>query len=109
MNHREIGQMWDENAEAWTQLARAGYDVYRDRVNTPAFFAMLPEVRGLSGLDIGCGEGHNTRLLAQRGARMKAIDISGTFLRHASEMERKQPLGIRYEHASAVELPFADA
>src|SRR3989442_11587429 len=103
MNHREVGQMWDENAEVWTQLARGGYDVYRDRVNTPAFFAMLPEVRGLSGLDIGCGEGHNTRLLAQRGARMTAIDISNTFLRHASELEQKQPLGILYQLASAVE------
>ena len=37
---------------------------------------MLPDVRGLAGLDIGCGEGHNTRLLAGRGARLTAIDIS---------------------------------
>ena len=98
--------MWDENAEVWTQLARAGYDVYRDRVNTPAFFAMLPEVRGLSGVDIGCGEGHNTRLLAQRGAQITAIDISDTFLRHAGEMEQQKPLGIRYQKASALDLPF---
>jgi trans-aconitate methyltransferase len=63
MTHEEVGQYWDGNAEAWTLLARAGYDVYRDHVNTPAFFAMLPDVAGLTGLDIGCGEGHNTRLL----------------------------------------------
>ena len=109
MDHREVGRFWDENAEAWTQLARAGYDVYRDRVNTPGFFAMLPEVRDLTGLDIGCGEGNNTRLLAQRGARMTAVDISNTFLRHASELEQNQPLGIRYQRASAMDLPFADA
>ena len=29
---------------------RAGYDHYRDGLNTPAFLAMLPETRGLSGL-----------------------------------------------------------
>jgi ubiquinone/menaquinone biosynthesis C-methylase UbiE len=57
-------------------------------------------------LDIGCGEGHNTRLLAQRGARMMAIDISETFLHHASAMEQKQSLGIDYKIASALELPF---
>ncbi len=51
-------------------VARAGYDVFRDHLNTPAFFALLPDVAGLSGLDIGCGEGHNTRLLARRGARV---------------------------------------
>jgi hypothetical protein len=29
MNHTEAGKYWNENADAWTQLARAGYDVYR--------------------------------------------------------------------------------
>jgi ubiquinone/menaquinone biosynthesis C-methylase UbiE len=78
--------------------------VYRDYLNTPAFFAMLPDVTGLRGLDIGCGEGHNTGLLAQRGASMTAIDISPTFVRFASERK-----GIAYGVASAVALPFADA
>ena len=108
MNHREVGQMWDENAEVWTQLARAGYDVYRDYVNTPAFFAMLPDVKGLRGLDIGCGEGHNTRLLAQRGAKMTAFDIAATFIQYAIDAEREKPLGIGYQLASGVEMPFAD-
>jgi len=100
--------MWDENAEAWTKLARAGYDISRDHVNTPAFFAMLPDVRGLRGLDVGCGEGHNTRLLAGRGARMTAVDISGTFVRHARETEAREPLGIDYLIASALDMPLSD-
>jgi SAM-dependent methyltransferase len=109
VDHREVGRCWDGNADAWTKLSRAGYDVYRDYLNTPAFFEMLPDVKGLSGLDIGCGEGHNTRLLAQRGARLAAIDISPVFVRHAKLMEDQEPLGICYQVASAVELPFADA
>lgn len=96
MDHEEVGRYWDENADVWTELVRAGYDHYRDGLNTPAFLDMLPDVNSLSGLDVGCGEGHNTRLLAQRGARMTAIDISKSFIRHAGEAERKQPLGIRY-------------
>src|SRR5512136_126309 len=107
MDHKQVGRYWDGNAEVWTTLVRAGYDVYRDYLNTPAFFAMLPGVRGLAGLDIGCGEGHNTRLLAQRGARVTAVDISETFVRHARALEEREPLGIRYQVASAVELPFA--
>jgi ubiquinone/menaquinone biosynthesis C-methylase UbiE len=109
MDERGVGRMWDENAEVWTQLARAGHDVYRDCVNTPAFLAMLPEVRGLRGVDIGCGEGHNTRLLAQRGAQMMALDISETFVRHAHIAERDCTLGIDYKVASALELPFDDS
>lgn len=106
MDHEEVGRYWDENAEAWTELVRAGYDHYRDGLNTPAFLAMLPDVDGLSGLDVGCGEGHNTRMVAGRGARMVGVDVSGNFVRHAREAEVHEPLGIRYERASAVALPF---
>lgn len=109
MDHEEVGRYWDENAEVWTELVRAGYDRRRDVFNSPAFLAMLPDVSGLSGLDIGCGEGHNTRLLAERGASMIGIDISGNFVRLATEAELEQPLGIRYEIASAVDLPFEEA
>ncbi len=109
MDHNEVGRYWNENAAAWTHLSRAGYDVYRDQLNTPTFLAMLPPVEGLGGLDIGCGEGANTRLLAARGARMCALDIARVFLGYATESERQQPLGIRYLAASAVELPFPAA
>jgi hypothetical protein len=30
MNHEEVGRVWNGNAEAWTKVARARYDVYRD-------------------------------------------------------------------------------
>lgn len=109
MDHEEVGRFWDANADAWTKLARAGYDVYRDYLNTPAFFAMLPDVEGLSGLDLGCGEGHNTRLLAGRSAHVTAVDISEVFIGYARQSEEQAPLGIDYRLASAVELPFADS
>ncbi len=108
MDHEAAGRYWDENAEAWTALARAGYDVYRDHLNTPAFFEALPAVAGLTGLDIGCGEGHNTRLLADRGARMTGIDIAPRFIAHAERAEAEAPRAIAYQVASAVALPFAD-
>jgi len=108
MDHLTVGRYWDENAEVWTRLVREGYDVYRDLVNTPAFLAMLPPVDGLVGLDIGCGEGSNTRQLARRGARLVAVDVSHTFVRHVSAEETREPLGIRYVRASALRLPFPD-
>ena len=108
MNHVTVGEYWNGNAEAWSKLARAGYDVYRDHLNTPAFLELLPPVTGLQGIDLGCGEGHNTRLVARKGATMTAIDIAPVFIRLAQAEEMRAPLGITYKEASAVELPFAD-
>ncbi|HJU19671.1 MAG TPA: class I SAM-dependent methyltransferase [Stellaceae bacterium] len=108
MNRAEAAAFWEANAETWTRHSRAGFDVYRDHVNTPAFLALLPSVANLAGLDIGCGEGSNTRLLAKRGARMTAVDISPTFLRHAQAAELTEPLGIRYVQADAGFLPCAE-
>jgi len=109
LDHREVGKCWDGNADAWTHLARSGYDVCRDWLNTPAFLEMLPDVTGLQGLDLGCGEGGNTRLVSQRCACMTAFDIAARFVGHAIETERAETRGIRYLIASAIELPFADA
>ena len=106
MNEKEAGQYWNENAIAWTTMARAGFDIYRDHLNTPAFFSILPAINNLSGIDIGCGEGYNTRLLAQKGAKLKAVDIAENFIQKAIEAEKENPLGIEYIVASATELPF---
>jgi ubiquinone/menaquinone biosynthesis C-methylase UbiE len=108
LDDRQVGRYWEQNAETWTKLARMGMDVTRDHVNTPAFLSILPDITGLRGLDIGCGEGHNTRILASLGARMTGIDISKTFISHAHKKESEKPLGIHYEIANAVELHFPD-
>src|ERR1700723_2924028 len=106
MKPAEVAKFWEANAENLTRFARAGYDVYRDALNTPAFLRILPQVRGLAGLDIGCGEGANTRKLARLGARMQAIDVAPTFVRHAQATEAAAPLGIVYQVANGMELPF---
>ena len=108
MTPKEAAQFWEENAETWTRHARAGYDVYRDALNTPWFMGILPPVDGLAGLDIGCGEGYNTRELARRGARMTGVDIAPTFIRHARQAEEREPRQIRYVEGSGMALPFPD-
>jgi SAM-dependent methyltransferase len=105
--HRhEAAKAWESNAETWTRHVRAGYDIYRDALNTPSFLAMLPPVAGLSGLDIGCGEGAGTRHVARLGATMQGVDIAPTFILHAEAAERAEPLGIAYHVADAFSLPF---
>ena len=106
MDDSQVARMWDDNADVWTKFSRLGYDRYRDHVNTPAFLAMLPDIDGQLGLDVGCGEGHNTRCLAERGARVVAVDIASRFMQYAFESERAEPLGLRFVRASGRCLPF---
>lgn len=108
MDHREAGRYWNENAEGWTQLSRAGHDTFRDWVNTPAFLELLPDVFGKHGLDIGCGEGHNTRILSEHCARVTALDYSEVFIRHARAHEVTEARGICHVHGNALELPFPE-
>src|SRR3954469_17190337 len=103
MNDREAGEFWDDSAEIWTDLSRRGYNVYAEHINTPALLDFLPDVSGLFGLDLGCGEGTNLRLLAPRCASIVGLDLSPTFLRHAKAAAPEVP----YVQASGQELPFA--
>lgn len=108
MDHHQVGKHWDDLAPTWAAMGRGGYDYYRDSFNTPAFLEALPAIEDLKGLDIGCGEGHNARLLAERGAHMSAVDFSQVFLELANEVQTQDPV-ISYAAASAVELPFPEA
>jgi len=108
LDDKEVGRYWDENAENWIKLSRLGYDKCRDLINSPAFFKMLPDIKNLKGLDIGCGEGHNTRIAAKKGAKIVAIDISDVFIASAKEAELQDPLGIIYETESATTLPYLE-
>lgn len=106
MDEIEVGSYWNNNAQAWTVLSRAGHDIYRDYLNTPSFCEILPDIKGMRGIDIGCGEGSNTRLLAKQGAIIEAIDIAPVFIEKAKELEKEYPLGINYSVASATQLPY---
>lgn len=106
LSTEEVAALWNGNAERWTALSRQHFDTYRDLFNTPSFLAMLPPVQGLYGLDVGCGEGHNTRLVADLQAKMMGIDLSEVFIRKANEEEVRQPKGIEYLCANAEHLPF---
>lgn len=108
MERSEVARYWEANADTWTRHVRAGHDIYRDALNTPSFLAMLPPIAGLSGLDIGCGEGTNTRQLARLGARVHGVDIAPTFIRHAQAAEAIEPLGIVFQTGDGHALPFED-
>ncbi|PRY39439.1 class I SAM-dependent methyltransferase [Umezawaea tangerina] len=66
----------------------------------------LGDLTGLSALDLACGYGYNTRLLAESGARpVVGVDVSVEMVRLAQKYEARAPLGIEYVIADATDLP----
>ncbi|MCK4624897.1 MAG: class I SAM-dependent methyltransferase [Phycisphaerae bacterium] len=109
MDDRDVAKYWDENAPDWIKGVQAGYDVYRDYVNNPAFFGMLPDIAGLRVLDVGCGEGQSTRRAADLGATVVGIDISKEMIEAARRHERDRPRSIEYHTVSGNDMSmFAD-
>lgn len=100
---RERGA-WDRLADAWTERVRTDTDHNRVHVLDPATLAILGDVTGQSVLDAGCGEGRFARILAQRGARVTAVDLSSRMIEMACRMEQAQSLGIDYRVADVADL-----
>ena len=99
----ELDGGWSQSAEAW--IALAPEHATRKLLLDPVLLAEAGDVTGKRILDLGCGEGRFSRILAQRGGRTVGIDPIRRLVkeaqRHASGVER-------YAMASGEQLPFAD-
>jgi SAM-dependent methyltransferase len=97
-------QGWEEEAANWVAFARTpGHDRAHENTNLPALLSLLPEP-GSRTLDLGCGEGRLSRLLAGRGHRVVGVDAAPTMVRQAATHEEAEPV-IR---GDAGALPFRD-
>jgi SAM-dependent methyltransferase len=99
-----VASIWDRNAADWTAQVRDGQDLYREVFNNPSFFEFVADLSTLRVIDLGCGEGRNTRLFAMRGARMTGIDLSPRQIEAARAAEIDDPLGIEYHVCSFTNL-----
>ncbi len=65
-------------------------------------------VRGLKVLDVACGEGYGSSLLARSAASVSGVDISVEAVAHA-QAEYGGVQNLSFIRASAADLPFEDA
>ena len=68
----------------------------------------LPIVAGRDVLDIACGEGYGSALLARRAARVTGADIAPTAIAHARARYASRS-NLYFREADCAALPFADA
>jgi len=63
--------------------------------------------RGVDVLDIACGEGYGTHLIASHAASVVGVDVSADAVAHASRKYKRS--GLRFLHGSATAIPLPDA
>ena len=99
-----VMRQWDDATESWVDFVRQGKDYYRDELNNPASFRLIGNVKGQLVLDLACGEGNNTRILARKGAKVVGVDFSTKMIELARVKESEEKLGIDYHVADAADL-----
>jgi ubiquinone/menaquinone biosynthesis C-methylase UbiE len=99
---------WNKTAASWADFVRSDKDYYAGYVHGPALMRRVGHVDDLRVLDLGCGEGRWSRVLADKGASVVGVDGSADMIRFAIESERDDRLGIEYKRADLRKLPFED-
>ena len=97
-------EAWNQGADAFVHFVESGADYHRLLVHGPALFAACGDVRGQQALDVGCGHGYFSRLLARAGAAVTGLDLSDRLIERAVAMETTESLGIDYLRGDAERL-----
>ncbi len=71
-------------------------------------FQQLGELNGLRVLDYGCGHGMAAVVLARRGARVTAFDLSRGYVEEAQQRAGANQVSIDLIQAAGERLPFGD-
>ncbi|MEW6170841.1 MAG: class I SAM-dependent methyltransferase [Candidatus Omnitrophota bacterium] len=95
---------WDRMADYWNKDA-GDTGVWHNYTDIdPVIFELLGNVKNKKILEIGCGNGYLSRLLAKQGVKVVGIDLSQKLLDYAIEKEKVRPLGIKYFQRNAANL-----
>jgi len=87
-------EKYDPIAEGYATYKGGPYVHY---VEKPCFLQIIGSLKGLSVLEVGCGDGFYCREFVKLGAtEVVGVDLSKEMLQIANESEAKNPLGIKY-------------
>ena len=101
----EAIRRWDMHAAEVASRYGSQGDRHREVLLNPVLLELLGSVQGRRILDAGCGEGYLSRILAERGASVVAVDYS----RHMLDIARERTpagLAIDYVYGNCEDLGF---
>ncbi|HEX5135775.1 MAG TPA: class I SAM-dependent methyltransferase [Planctomycetota bacterium] len=79
----ELRAQWAAFAAEWIARMDEKRDDAREGLLDDWMLGLCGDVRGLSAIDLGCGEGRFCRMLAARGATALGVDLQPAFLERA--------------------------
>jgi 2-polyprenyl-3-methyl-5-hydroxy-6-metoxy-1,4-benzoquinol methylase len=103
-NEKAIARWGSTPRAALEETAQDGDFSKRHLIN-PVLLRLLGDVAGRRILDAGCGNGYLSRLLADRGALVTAVEPGQSMFAFAAEQEMQSPRGITYVQADLCALP----
>ncbi|MFW9805872.1 MAG: methyltransferase domain-containing protein [Candidatus Thorarchaeota archaeon] len=95
---------WDEVAEDYHKTVGETGDSYHRNFVNPVIFEILGDVKDKLVLDLACGQGYLSRILAKKGANIIGLDVSNEMLQIAMASEESDPLGIKYVHCNSADM-----
>ncbi len=98
----ETMEIWNTNAEWWDDQIGDGND-FQIHLIEPSTLRLLDVKPGQEILDVACGAGRSSRQMADRGARVLAIDHSEKFIERARERSEDYEDCIEYRIVNAAD------
>ncbi len=95
---------WESLSDWYDRKQGDDGDLWHRELIDPVLLRVVGDCRGLSVLDLGCGNGYLSRRLAKAGAKVTAVDGSPRMIANARAHDPKNLLGIRYLRSDAAKL-----
>lgn len=104
-NKDAIGS-WDQAAAEFASFFSEGNEFYHTHIINPCLLDLLGDLEGKTVLDLGCGEGHLDRHLADvaKGIRIIGVDASENMIRIAREKSQDYADRLGFQQADASDL-----
>lgn len=112
MNHTEIKNMtcqyWNGRAKDFADFRKAEYVSVQRTYWLEELASKLNPARSKKLLDIGCGSGFLSAILADMGFEVYGVDLSEEMIAQAKEFAQNNSLNINFAVMDAEMLTFAD-
>ena len=99
---------WEALADWYDNKQGDGGDLWHRALIDPTLVRVMGSCEGKAVLDLGCGNGYLSRVLARRGARVTAVDSSARMVKNAQARDPGNSLKIRYVVSDAGKLAAID-